>query len=43
VLNRPNLRVETGCLAERVAFDGWRAAGVTWRQDGASKNRARQG
>src|SRR5436853_686330 len=37
VLNRPNLRVETGCLAERVEFDGWRATGVTWRQDGTSK------
>ena len=37
VLNRPNLRVETGCLAERVEFDGWRATGVRWRQDGATK------
>jgi len=37
VLNRPNLRVETGCLAERVEFDGWRVTGVTWRQDGAMK------
>ena len=37
VLNRPNLRVETGCLAERVEFDGWRATGVRWRQDGASR------
>ncbi len=24
VLNRPNLRVETGCLVERVELDGWR-------------------
>ena len=37
VLNRPNLRVETGCLAERVEFDGWRATGVIWRQDGVTK------
>jgi choline dehydrogenase-like flavoprotein len=37
VMNRANLRVETGCLAERVEFDGWRATGVTWRQDGVSK------
>jgi choline dehydrogenase len=38
VMNRPNLRVETGCLAERVTFDGWRATGVQWRQDGASRS-----
>ena len=37
VLGRANLRVETGCLAERVEFDGWRATGVTWRQDGATR------
>jgi len=37
VMSRPNLRVETGCLAERIEFDGWRATGVTWRQDGASR------
>src|ERR1043165_1728633 len=36
-LNRANLRVETNCLAERVEFDGWRATGVTWRQNGAVK------
>src|SRR6476619_6213177 len=36
-MNRPNLRVQTGCLAERVTFDGWRATGVVWRQDGASR------
>ncbi len=32
VLHRPNLRLETGCLAEAVLFDGRRAAGVRWRQ-----------
>ena len=37
VLNRANLRLETGCLVERVEFDGRRAAGVRWRQDGVSK------
>jgi len=37
VLGRANLRVETGCLVERVEFDGWRATGVTWRQDGATR------
>jgi choline dehydrogenase len=37
VMNRPNLRVETGCLAERIDLDGWRATGVTWRQGGVSR------
>jgi choline dehydrogenase len=37
VLNRPNLRVETGCLVERVELDNWRATGVRWRQDGITK------
>jgi choline dehydrogenase len=37
VLNRQNLRLETGCLAEGIAFDGRRAAGVRWRQDGQSR------
>jgi len=32
VLHRSNLRLETGCLVEGVAFDGKRAAGVRWRQ-----------
>ena len=43
VMNRPNLRVETGCIAERVEFDGWRATGVTWRQDGASRTARAKG
>jgi len=34
VLDRGNLRLETGCLVEGVEFDGKRAAGVRWRQDG---------
>jgi choline dehydrogenase len=34
-LQLPNLRLETGCHAERVEFDGRRAVGVTWRQQGA--------
>src|SRR6202140_3312032 len=33
-LKRPNLRLETGCLVEGIVFDGKRAAGVRWRQDG---------
>ncbi|HMK81563.1 MAG TPA: GMC family oxidoreductase N-terminal domain-containing protein [Xanthobacteraceae bacterium] len=32
ILNRPNLRVETNCLVEKVELDGWRATGVRWRQ-----------
>ncbi len=32
---RPNLRLETGCLAERIEFDGRRAVAVRWRHDGA--------
>jgi choline dehydrogenase len=43
VMDRANLRVETGCLAERVEFDGWRATGVTWRQDGVSKTAQAKG
>jgi choline dehydrogenase len=34
VLRRANLRLETGCLVEGVVFDGRRAVGVRWRQDG---------
>ena len=36
VLDRGNLRLETGCLVERVVFDGRRASGVRWRQNGAT-------
>jgi choline dehydrogenase len=32
-----NLRLETGCLVERIDFDGRRAAGVTWRQHGLTR------
>jgi choline dehydrogenase len=38
VMSRLNLRVETGCLAERVELDGWRATGVRWRQDGVTRS-----
>jgi choline dehydrogenase len=34
VLHRGNLRLETKCLVEGVDFDGGRAIGVRWRQDG---------
>jgi choline dehydrogenase len=40
VLHRANLRLETGCLVEGVEFDGKRAVGVRWQQNG-SKRRAR--
>ncbi len=33
-LKRQNLRLETGCLVEGIVFDGRRATGVRWRQDG---------
>jgi choline dehydrogenase-like flavoprotein len=34
VLNRSNLRLETGVLVEKVLFEGRRAAGVQYRQNG---------
>lgn len=34
VLNRPNLRLETGVLVEKVVFEGRRAVGVRFRQNG---------
>jgi choline dehydrogenase len=39
-LNRQNLRLETGCLVERVEFDGVRANSVVWIQNG-QRRRAR--
>src|SRR6476646_1096266 len=36
-LKRDNLRLETGCMVERVEFDGRRAAGVRFRQNGEVK------
>jgi choline dehydrogenase-like flavoprotein len=38
VLNRPNLRLETGCLVEGLVLDGRRAVGVRWRQDGVTRS-----
>ncbi len=38
VLKRPNLRLETGCLVEGIVFEGKRAAGVRWRQNGEAKS-----
>jgi choline dehydrogenase len=34
VLTRPNLRLETGVLAEKLLFEGKRAVGVRYRQNG---------
>lgn len=34
---RPNLRIETAALVERVLFDGSRAAGVRYRQGGETR------
>jgi len=33
-LKRHNLRLETGCLVESLLFDGRRAVGARWRQNG---------
>jgi len=38
VLKRSNLRLATHCLAETILFDGKRAAGMQWRQDGEPKS-----
>ena len=38
VLNRANLRLETGCLVEGLIFQGRRAVGVRWRQGGALRS-----
>lgn len=42
-MQRPNLQVVTGALAERILFQGRRAVGVSFRQDGFVRTaRARQ-
>jgi choline dehydrogenase-like flavoprotein len=37
-LRRGNLRLETGCLVESIVFEGRRAVGLRWRQNGASRS-----
>src|SRR3954466_9849236 len=37
VLKRQNLRLETGCLVDHIVFDGKRAIGVRYRQNGKLK------
>jgi choline dehydrogenase-like flavoprotein len=43
VLGRQNLHLETGVIAERVLFDGRRAAGVAYRRNGAAKTAKARG
>jgi choline dehydrogenase-like flavoprotein len=43
VLHRQNLKLETGVLVERVLFDGRRAVGVGYRQNGAAKTAKARG
>jgi len=43
VLNRPNLKLETNCLAEALEFSGKRAVGVRWRQDGVVRSARARG
>ncbi len=38
VLGRPNLRLEVQCLVEGIVFEGTRAVGVRWRQNGAARS-----
>ena len=38
VLGRQNLRLETGCLVEGLVFNGKRASGVGWRQNGETRS-----
>jgi choline dehydrogenase len=40
---RPNLRLETGCLVEGIVFEGKRAVGVRWRQNGAARSASSRG
>jgi choline dehydrogenase-like flavoprotein len=42
-LGRANLRLETHCLVEKIAFDGTRAAGVRWRQNGVARSARARG
>jgi choline dehydrogenase len=37
-LKRGNVRLETGCLVEGVMFEGRRAVGVRWRQNGEARS-----
>ena len=41
VLQRSNLRVVTGALADRLSFEGRRARGICWRDDRGGRHEAR--
>src|SRR4029079_9325834 len=43
VLHRQNLRLETGCMVERLTFDGKRASGVQFKQNRETESARRQG
>ena len=43
VLHRSNLKVESGCLAEGIDFDGRRASGVRFRQGGVLRSAKARG
>ena len=43
VLGRQNLKMETGCMVERLLFDGKRAVGVCWKQDGVARDARARG
>jgi choline dehydrogenase-like flavoprotein len=43
VLNRKNLRLETRCMVEGLLFDGKRASGVRWRQNGELRSAKSRG
>jgi choline dehydrogenase-like flavoprotein len=43
ILGRPNLRLETHCLVEGLVFEGKRAAGVRWRQNGVARSASCRG
>jgi len=42
-LARPNLKLETGVLCERILFEGRRASGVQYRQEGQTKTARARG
>ena len=42
-LKRPNLKLETETLCERIVFDGKRAAGIRYRKGGVSKTARAKG
>jgi choline dehydrogenase len=43
VLKRANLRLELHCLVEKIEFDGTRAVGVRWQQNGAHRSARARG